>query len=121
MPLVLIVEDDVNINQMLQEIFSLEGFGVEAAFDGEEALAKVRAKLPSAILLDIGLPKKTGWEVIEVLKGDPKTRGIPVVLHSALNQQEDIERGLLLGAAKYLTKPCDPLVVVATIKEVVGP
>lgn len=115
---ILIVEDELNISQMMQETFKLEGFEVDAAFDGDQAIEKARFGLPDLILLDIGLPNKSGWEVIEYLKKEEQTKAIPVIILSAQSQQQDIERGLSLGAARYLTKPCDPFKVVETVKEV---
>jgi len=118
MATVLVVEDELNISQMLQEIFKMEGFDVEAAFDGDQGIEKARFGMPDIIILDIGLPNKSGWEVIQYLKGEEQTKAIPVIILSALSQKEDIDRGLKLGASRYLTKPCDPFQVVATIKEV---
>lgn len=115
---VLVVEDELNISQMLQDTFKLEGFDVDAAFDGDQGIEKARFGMPDIIILDIGLPNKSGWEVIQYLKSDEKTKVIPVIILSALSQKEDIDRGMSLGAAKYLTKPCDPLQVVSTIREV---
>ncbi|MFC1521328.1 response regulator transcription factor [Elusimicrobiota bacterium] len=117
---VLIVEDEPHISQMLQDAFQLEGFDVEAAYDGDSAIEQARFGLPDAMMLDIGLPGKSGWEVLIYLKSDPSTSAIPIVILSALTQQEDIKKGLSLGAAKYLTKPCDPLQAVDTIKELLA-
>ncbi|MBI4368673.1 MAG: response regulator [Elusimicrobia bacterium] len=114
---VLIVEDDVNINSLLREILSIEGFDVQAAFDGEEALHKIAASAPSALVLDLGLPKLSGLEVLKRLKEDPKTKAIPVIIHSALSQPEDIQRGLEMGAAKYLTKPCPPPEIIEALRQ----
>ncbi len=117
---ILVVDDEININQVLSEILKLEGFEVVCAFDGEEAIDKARSGIPAVILLDIGLPKKTGWEVLEILKGDEQTRAIPIIVLSAWSQKEDIDRGIGLGAYKYLTKPFNPLDVIAALNEIIG-
>lgn len=118
--LILIVEDEMNINQMLQEVFKLEGFDVDSAFDGDEGIDKARFGLPDAIILDIGLPNKSGWEVLQYLKSQAQTQAIPVLILSGLGQQEDVQKGLSLGAAKYLVKPCDPVSVIGAVREVLG-
>lgn len=120
MALILVVDDEININQVLSEVLTLEGFEVINAFDGDEAIEKARCHKPAAILLDIGLPKKTGWEVLPILKADEATKAIPVVILSAWSQKEDIERGLGLGAHKYLTKPFNPLDVITALQEIVN-
>ena len=118
--LILVVEDELNINQMLQELFKLEGFDVDSAYDGDEGIEKARFGLPDIILLDIGLPNKNGWEVLQYLKSDMKTKSIPVIILSGLGQQEEINKGMALGASKYLVKPCDPVQVITTVREILG-
>ncbi len=118
--LILIVEDELNINQMLQELFKLEGFDVESAFDGDQGIEKARFGLPDVILLDIGLPNKNGWEVLQYLKSEEKTKGIPVIILSGLGQKEEIDKAMRLGAAQYLVKPCDPTQVISTVREILG-
>lgn len=103
-PLVLVVEDDPKTVDLLRFLLVRAGFRVEPARDGEEALAKARALRPSIITLDILLPRKDGWEVLQELKGDPATRGIPVVIVSIVDEPQ---RGFSLGAADYIQKPFD--------------
>ena len=115
---ILIVEDELNISQMIQDVLKFEGFDTETAFDGDEAIEKAHAAKPDLITLDIGLPKKTGLEVLQSLKNDTHSIAIPVIIVSAQSQQTDIDKGLSLGAARYMTKPCDPLKLVETIREI---
>jgi signal transduction histidine kinase/DNA-binding response OmpR family regulator len=103
-PLVLVVEDDPRTLDLLRFTLSREGFRVEGARDGEEAVVKARALQPSLMTLDILLPKKDGWEVLKELKEDPATRDIPVVIVSIVDEPE---RGFSLGAADYILKPID--------------
>jgi len=103
-PLVLVVEDDPRTLDLLRFSLSKEGFRVEEALDGEEALAKARALQPFLITLDILLPKKDGWEVLRELKEDGATRDIPVVIVSIVDEPR---RGFSLGAADYILKPFD--------------
>ena len=105
--LVLIVEDDQFINTAYSSKFKHEGITAEIATDGEAALARLcdaGKKLPSLILLDIMLPKKNGFEVLETVKGDPRMKKIPVLILSNLSQDADRVRGMELGASEYIVK-----------------
>lgn len=103
-PLVLVVEDDAKTRELLHCSLAREGFRVEEALDGEEAVLKARALRPWLITLDILLPKKDGWEVLRELQEDAATRDIPVVIVSIVDEPE---RGFSLGAADYILKPFD--------------
>lgn len=101
---VLLVEDDSFISKMYVTKFTLQKFNVLAAADGEEGLQMAIAEIPDIILLDIMLPKMDGWQVLEHLKVNQSTKNIPVLLLTNLGAQEDIERGLQLGATDYMIK-----------------
>lgn len=101
---VLLVEDDSFISKMYVTKFTLQKFDVLAAADGEEGLQMAIAEIPDIILLDIMLPKMDGWQVLEHLKMNESTKKIPVLLLTNLGAQEDIERGLQLGATDYMIK-----------------
>lgn len=101
---VLLVEDDSFISKMYVTKFTLQKFDVLAAADGEEGLQMAIAEIPDIILLDIMLPKMDGWQVLEHLKVNERTKNIPVLLLTNLGAQEDIERGLQLGATDYMIK-----------------
>lgn len=103
-PVVLVVDDDPKASELLSLTLSQEGYLVVPAFDGEEAIEKARILRPSAITLDILLPKKDGWDVLGELKSLPETRDIPVVIVSVV---EDHQKGLNLGAVEYLVKPVE--------------
>jgi signal transduction histidine kinase/CheY-like chemotaxis protein len=103
-PLVLVVEDDAPTRELLRFSLAREGFQVQEARDGEEAVHKARTLQPVLITLDILLPRKDGWEVLRELKEDAITRDIPVIILSIV---DDPERGFSLGAADYLLKPFD--------------
>jgi DNA-binding response OmpR family regulator len=101
---VLLVEDDTFLAGIYANKFEKEGFGVLVGSDGEAGLTLAQKEAPDIILLDILLPKLDGFEVLEKLKADPKTKKIPVVLLTNLGQKEDVDKGLKLGAADYLIK-----------------
>ncbi|MEK7851719.1 MAG: response regulator, partial [Deltaproteobacteria bacterium] len=101
-PLILVVEDDPKLSRLISVYLNQAGYRVETAMDGEEAVKKAREFQPFAITLDIMLPKKDGWEVLQELKAIPETRDIPVTIVSMV---ENEELGFSLGAADYLVKP----------------
>jgi DNA-binding response OmpR family regulator len=107
-PRILVVDDDQVIQQLLKVNLELEGYAVEVASDGEEALTLFADFKPDLMLLDIMMPKLDGWEVARRLAG---TAGgpVPIVLLSARAQESDVQKGTDLGVAAYVTKPFDPI------------
>ena len=101
---VLLIEDDQFLAKMYTTKLNMEDIAVHLAPDGQEGINLAKAEKPDIILLDIILPKMDGWQVLEALKADAKTKSIPVLLLTNLGQQEDIEKGLKLGADEYLIK-----------------
>lgn len=116
---ILIIEDDSIMQKALQEYLTEEGFEVVCAIDGEIGERMVKSEKPDLALLDIVLPKKDGYEVLEAIKKDEATKEIPVLLLTNLGSMEDIEKALQLGATNYLVKADYRLEeVVAKIKEI---
>ncbi|MGD0883932.1 MAG: response regulator [Thermodesulfovibrionales bacterium] len=103
-PLILVVEDDAPSAELLTLHLTQAGYKVAHAFDGEDAIEKANILRPFAILLDIMLPKKDGWEVLQALKGDEATARIPVLIHSIIDNKD---LAFALGATDYLLKPLD--------------
>ena len=101
---VLIVEDDVMLNKIYQTKLGIVGYKVFAPYDGEEGIKKMEETLPNIVLLDLMLPKKNGFEVLETVKQNIKLNHIPVIILSNLGQGDDIERGKALGADDFLVK-----------------
>jgi DNA-binding response OmpR family regulator len=101
---ILLIEDDKFLRTVLEKKLSAEGFEVVSAVDGDEALEKIISDKPDLILLDIILPKKSGFLVLENIKKDPELRKLPVIIISNLGQEEDIQKGLSLGAIEYFVK-----------------
>lgn len=101
---ILIVEDDKFLKTLLEKHLQRENFEVITAEDGETAVDKIVKERPDLILLDIILPKKSGFSVLEEINKDENLRKIPVIIISNLGQQEDIERGKKLGAKEFLVK-----------------
>lgn len=101
-----IAEDDKFMFRLYERVFTLAGHKLEVAQDGEEALTKLSAMdpKPAAIILDVMMPKKNGFEVLEAVKKDPALKEIPVALLTNLSGEEDKRKGLALGATEYLIK-----------------
>jgi DNA-binding response OmpR family regulator len=117
---ILVVDDDRVIQQLLKVNLELEGYAVEVADDGEEALAQFELFRPDLVLLDIMMPKLDGWEVCRRLKSDPDSARVPIVLLSARAQEADVQRGTELGVAAYVTKPFDPISLLDLIADLIA-
>ena len=101
---ILLIEDDSFLISMYSTKFEIEGFNVISANNGEKGLEAVNKNKVDIILLDILMPKMNGFEVLENLKKQQKTAKIPVILLTNLNQKDEIDKGLALGADDYLVK-----------------
>jgi DNA-binding response OmpR family regulator len=101
---ILLVEDDPFIRKLYRNKLTLAGFAVDEAISGEEGLNKIKAGKPDLVLLDIVLPRKSGLDVLVEIRGNEKTKDIPVIILSVLGQIQNIRRGLALGAQDYLVK-----------------
>ena len=112
---VLIVEDEADIAELLELYLRNEGYATERARDGERALALWRAARPDLILLDIGLPKLDGLEVLKKVRADSS---VPVIMLTARAEEIDELLGLGLGADDYITKPFSPRTLLARVKTV---
>ncbi len=97
-----------------------EGHTVLEAKNGEEALEKVRAERPALVFLDVMMPRKNGYEVLDVIRKDESLKSIYVILLTAKGQDSDRERGLALGANEFMTKPFSPATIVARLREILA-
>jgi CheY-like chemotaxis protein len=108
-PLILVAEDERDIRELIVITLQTHGLAnVIQAYNGEEAVAKAKAQKPGLILMDVRMPKMTGYEACQVLKDDPSTSSIPVVFLSAKGQDAEIKQGKALGAEEYILKPFAP-------------
>jgi len=113
---ILVVEDEEDILELIKYNLAKEGYQVSVAMTGETAVDTAKRVLPDLILLDIMLPGMDGLEVCKMLKHDPATINIPVVMLTAKGEETDIVTGLELGADDYITKPFSPKVVIARVR-----
>ena len=101
---VLLIEDDVFIGGLLQLKLEQSGFDVARALDGEQGFEMIETFQPEIILLDLILPKRSGFELLEMMKQDPRFSKIPVIITSNLGQDSDVERGKTFGVIEYIVK-----------------
>jgi DNA-binding response OmpR family regulator len=101
---ILLVEDEPMLSNLLKGRLERDGFQVIQAHDGAEALADLKKEKYDLMLLDIILPKMSGFEVMESMRSDPNAENVPVVIVSNLGQEGDIQRGQMLGAVGYFIK-----------------
>jgi two-component system phosphate regulon response regulator PhoB len=104
-PRVLVVEDEESLHALLQYNLEKEGFSVEVAIDGEEALMMIDERAPDIVILDWMLPKVSGIEVCRRLRGRAQTRNLPIIMLTARGEESDRVRGLDTGADDYMVKP----------------
>jgi CheY-like chemotaxis protein len=117
---VLVVDDDEVIRQLITLNLELEGFEVQEAVDGEDALRAAVDFDPAVITLDIMMPNLDGWDAAARLRANPETAHIKVVLLSARAQEADVRRGARIGVDAYLTKPFDPDDLVDIVRRLAG-
>jgi len=105
---ILIAEDERDIRDLITFTLGFAGFEVVAASNGEEAVNLARQEIPDLILMDVRMPRMTGYEACAIMKADAKLKDIPVIFLSAKGQDSEIQTGLQAGAADYLLKPFAP-------------
>ena len=115
-PLVLIADDDVTMRLLACEALEQTGFQVMEAQDGEEALEAFHHYQPQVVLLDVMMPKMSGFEVCRRIKNNPLTSDLPVIMVTALNEMGDIERAIESGTDDFLSKPVNKLELLTRVK-----
>jgi two-component system phosphate regulon response regulator PhoB len=115
---ILIIEDEQDLLELLRYNLEREGYHVEAVTTGEDGLKQVRAEPPDLVLLDLMLPGMDGLEVCRGLKGRDHTANIPVIMLTAKGEEQDVVRGLEMGADDYIPKPFSPRVLLARLRAV---
>jgi DNA-binding response OmpR family regulator len=118
--LILVADDDEDIRRLLRFRLERAGYGVVEARDGEEALALALQHRPDLAVMDVMMPKATGYEVTRRLREDESTRRIPVILLTARAQEADVSTGFEAGADDYLRKPFSPQELRARVQAILG-
>ncbi|MCB1055608.1 MAG: response regulator [Acidobacteria bacterium] len=117
---VLVVDDDPEILEAIREVVALGGYRVHVCTSGEDCLAKATSEPPDVIVLDLVLDTTDGWQVLRVLKQQPSTRDVPVIVISHQVEHRDMFRGLQEGAVDYLEKPLERESLLASIQAAVS-
>lgn len=117
---ILIVDDEPNIVMSLEFLLKKEGFTTATAHDGDEALQQVAAFAPELILLDVMMPKKSGFEVCEILRSDAAYASLRIIMLTAKGRETEQAKGLALGADAYMLKPFSTKELIIKIREVLG-
>ncbi|QDF97764.1 two-component system response regulator [Azoarcus sp. DD4] len=117
---ILIADDEQNIVISLEFLMKREGFDVVVANDGEEAVRRIRAELPDLVLLDVMMPKKSGFEVCQEIKADPALQAVRILMLTAKGRDTEVAKGLALGADAYMTKPFSTRDLVARVRSMLG-
>lgn len=115
---ILAVDDERHIVRLVEVNLQRAGYEVVTAYDGREALEKVKSETPDLIVLDVMMPYMDGFEVLKNLKADPATAEIPVIMLTAKAQDADIFRGWSSGVDCYLTKPFNPMELLTFVKRI---
>ncbi|MBZ0158187.1 MAG: response regulator [Alphaproteobacteria bacterium] len=113
-PLILVVEDDPSTSEVLTLYLAQAGYRIAHAYSGIEAVHRIKELKPFAVLLDVMLPEKDGWEILQEVKSDPETKDIPVIISSVIDNRE---LGFALGASDYLVKPVDRTTLLKKLQE----
>jgi phosphate regulon transcriptional regulator PhoB len=115
---VIVVDDEADLVELVSYNLKKEGFTVESASDGSEALAKIRNNNYDLVILDLMLPGIQGMELCRILRNDPSTARLPIIMLTAKTEELDKVLGLEMGADDYMTKPFSPRELIARVKAV---
>lgn len=117
---ILIAEDEPSILESLDFILKRAGWSIESVTDGEAALAAVKRLKPRVVVLDVMLPKRSGFEVLKQLRADAETHDVPVLILTAKGQAQDRRTAEELGASGFVTKPYANADVVGAVRQLLG-
>ena len=119
-PRIVVVDDDPRLRQILQLFLSVQGYEVTVAEDGLDGQERITSTVPDAAILDVMMPGIDGFELCTRLRANPATASIPIVIYTALSDEDDIERGRAAGADHMLTKPFNLEEFARLLKELVA-
>jgi CheY-like chemotaxis protein len=117
---ILIAEDERDIRELVRYSLTFAGFEVVEASNGIEAVDRTVAEKPDLILMDVRMPKMTGYEACKLMKAEPTIKHIPVVFLSAKGQEAEVQTGLAAGAQEYLLKPFAPDQLMKKVAEILA-
>lgn len=120
MPRILAVDDEPNIVRLIQVNLERDGYTVETANNGAQALAKIRQNRPDLLVSDVMMPEMDGFELLANVRRDPMLQDLPVIMLTAKAQDRDVMEGYTRGADMYLTKPFNPMELKQFVKRILA-
>lgn len=117
---ILIADDEPYLIRSLSYVLQREGYHVESAVDGQEAMSKIETIRPDLVFLDLMLPRLDGFQICRRVKERPDLRSIYVIILTAKGQQEDRQKGFQAGADAFMTKPFSPKEIIDKLRQVLG-
>jgi CheY-like chemotaxis protein len=117
---ILIAEDERDIRDLITFTLRFANYDVVAASNGEEAVTLARQEIPDLILMDVRMPRMTGYEACAVMKADMRLKDVPIIFLSAKGQDAEIQTGLHVGAVEYLLKPFAPFQLITRIQSILS-
>jgi DNA-binding response OmpR family regulator len=117
---VLIVDDEPSLRLLVHNTIESPAYQVIEACDGDEAWVLIKERKPALVVLDMKMPRRSGFEVLNAIRADPELRGTQVMVLTASDKPSDIDAGILAGADYYLTKPFSPADLLARVSEAIG-
>ncbi|WP_422025126.1 response regulator transcription factor [Roseovarius sp.] len=118
---VILIEDERNIIEAISFILSRDGWEVKTHSNGHDAVAAVRDRRPDLVILDVMLPGKSGFDILQEIRDDAELGATPVLMLTARGQQKDREMAERAGASRYMTKPFSNAEVLEAVRDLVGP
>lgn len=118
---VLLIEDEPSIIEAIRFILTRDGWSVQTHSNGITAAERVREGPPDVVILDVMLPGRSGFDILEDLRADPATAGLPILVLTARGQSADRDRAERSGASRYMTKPFSNADILAAVNALAGP
>jgi len=119
-PLIVVVDDEIPALRLIRLTLQRAGYEIVTATDGQEALNLIQQRPPDLILADVLMPRLGGFDLVRIVKRDPKLRNIPCILVTSLNRYEDQKMGYQFGADFYITKPFTPEGLLQSVNRALG-
>ncbi len=116
-PFILVAEDSTEQRELYAAVLESAGYRVIQAADGAAAVASARASRPGLILMDVTMPRTSGWNAVRILKEDPATRDIPIIVVTGLSSTWDRDASIAAGSDEYLAKPVPPLRLLEEVRK----
>jgi DNA-binding response OmpR family regulator len=117
---ILIAEDEPDIRELVTFMLRFAGYEVVAAANGEDAVRTASREIPDLVLMDVRMPRMTGYDACRLMKANPRLRDVPVVFLSAKGQETEIQSGLDAGAEEYLLKPFSPAELTSRVRGILS-